>query len=195
MNITEASLIHLRQQSDDFAARFLDARMRELEEVWKHGFVERGLILLEMEQRMLWQFLTDPQTGKTYHSFERWIITAAPQSRSDAYAALRVVKELRDIPREHLGEMTRCNVDLLRKVSSSIRIQPDVIEAAKELSLKDLTRHINQTYPGQHLSEVGDSEVDEAIKLAIELEDGCDTREDVIRFWAIQYLLANKVTA
>ncbi len=189
-SVSESTLITLRSLPDEIAAVALDGRMRVLEEVWKHGFVERGLILLEMEQRMLWKALINPNTQEPYNSFERWIITAAPQSRSDAYAALKVVKELRDIPRQHLGEMTRCNVDLLCKVSSSVRMQPDVIEAAKELPLKALIQKINKDYPGQHLTEPGTGVIEEAVRLAMRIE-GLDSKDDVIRFWAIQNLAEN----
>jgi hypothetical protein len=195
--VTEATLINLRNMPDEIAAVALDGRLRALEIQWKRSFLERGVLLLEMEQRMLWRKLDDPSTGEPYTSLERWILTAAPQSRSDAYAALRAVKELRDIPRQHLEGVARCNVAILQALSTSIRNEPEVLKAAKDLPEREFIRKIEKDYPDQHIesrrlihlhpTKSASAVIEKAIKLAMQLE-GLTTREQVLESWAVTYL-------
>lgn len=191
--VTDAALISLRSMPDEIAAVALDGRLRTLEAQWKRTFVERGLILLEMEQRMLWKYLPDPQTGQPYNSLERWIITAAPQSRSDAYAALRAVKELRDIPRERLEAIPRCNVAILQALSTAVRNDPNILDAARHLPEKEFIHEIQRCWPEQHVEQrraihmhpVASASpiIEKGFKLVMEHE-GLTTREQVLEFWA-----------
>jgi hypothetical protein len=200
LDVTESSLIQLRGMDDTDAAIFLDARLRELEAQWKRTFIERGLILLEMEQRLLWKYLTNPLTSEPYTSFERWIVTAAPQSRSDAYAALRAVKELRDIPREHLEAIPRCNVHILQSLSTAVRNEPEVLKAAREMSEREFVRHVQKHHPLQAIEARrkiqftmpgGDvSLVEQSIQECMEKEQ-LSTKEDVLMFWALEYSAEN----
>lgn len=151
--ITETTLIHLRTWLDEDAAAFMDERMVALESIWKTSFVERGWIALEFEERLLWQHIDDPATGLPFTSKERYIATRCPQSRSDVYAALKAVKELRDVPREALREMPRCNINVLQSLSSKVRQQPEVLEAAKTMTEKQFTAKIASDYPSQHLEQ------------------------------------------
>jgi len=56
---------------DDEAANTLDTRMCALEDQWKRSFVERGLILLEFEERRLWMYVKDRDTGQPYTSLDK----------------------------------------------------------------------------------------------------------------------------
>ena len=193
VGITEATLINLRNMPDEIAAVALDGRLRALEIQWKRSFLERGVLLLEMEQRMLWRKLDDPSTGEPYTSLERWILTAAPQSRSDAYAALRAVKELRDIPRQHLEGVARCNVAILQALSTSVRNEPEVLKAAKDLPEREFIRKIQQGWPDQHVEQRKaihmnpPASASPIIELGFKLvmkHEGLTTKEQVIEFWA-----------
>lgn len=195
--ITEATLINLRNMPDEIAAVALDGRLRALEIQWKRSFLERGLLLLEMEQRQLWRKLTDPHTQEPYSSLEKWICSAAPQSRSDAYAALRAVKELRDIPRQSLEAIPRCNVAILQALSTAVRNEPEVLKAAKDLPEREFIRKIQKDWPEQHIEErrmlhmnptkTASTVIERAIKLAMQVE-GLTTREQVLEMWATEYL-------
>lgn len=136
---------------DSEAAQILDSRLRELERLYKRGFVERGFILLEMEERQLWKEITDKETKEKYTSFERWVCGAASHSRSDCFAALRAVKELRDVPAEKLLQTPRCNVEVLRKLSPQVRRRPEIIEAAQTKSEKEFIQQIEEKHPEQHI--------------------------------------------
>lgn len=195
--VTEASLIALRSMPDEIAAVALDGQMRTLEAIWRRSFLARGLILLEMEQRMLWKHLTDPATGEPYKSLGVWIITAAPQSRSGAYAALSAVKELRDIPREHLEGVSRCNVSVLQALSTAVRNDPAVLRAARDLPEREFIRKIQKDWPSQHIEErkmlhmnpvkSASIVIEQGIRKAMEVE-GLTTREQVLELWACNYL-------
>jgi hypothetical protein len=106
---------------DEEAAQTLDASMRGLEVEFRKGFVLRGLILLEFEERRLWRFVRDQETGEPYPSMDKWLKRAAPMSFGDCYQAMKALKQLRDIPINALSAMPRCNIELLRLLSVNDR--------------------------------------------------------------------------
>ncbi|MDR5727521.1 MAG: hypothetical protein RB191_08850 [Terriglobia bacterium] len=177
--VTELALIQLRSMPDWEAADILDSRLRVLETQYKKGFVERGLILVEMQERELWKRLRN-QDGNPYTSFERWVCGSAPYSRRDCFAAMAAVKELRDIPTAQLAEVPRCNLALLAQLSTGVRAQPDVIEDAKTLSEKEFRAKIAVTFPNQHIE--AQSKLEQALELAMRLEGLTSRRaaEDVV---------------
>jgi hypothetical protein len=149
--VTELSLLQLRSMPEEKAATFLDLRLRALEDAWKRSYVERGVILIEVQDRQLWRWMVD-FAGEQYESFEGWVCRAAPQSRSDCFAAMRAVRELHEIPMKELSEIPRCNVEVLRSLSSGVRIQPEVVAAAQALPEREFREKIKQDHPDQHVS-------------------------------------------
>ena len=196
-SVTESTLIQLRAMPDEIAAVALGCRLRTLEGLWRRSFVERGLILHEVKQRLLWKLLNDDTTGEPYTSFDRWVLDSAPQSRSDCYAALKVVEDLRDIPRHELESVPRCNLHILQALSSNIRQNPEVLQWASSTSQKDFVARIEYAYPEQHVESrrllhlnptKGASKIiEQAIRLAMQVE-GLTSREQVLEMWAIDYL-------
>lgn len=149
--------------SDEEAAQTLDTRMRALEEQWRRSFIERGLVLLEFEERKLWRLVTDQDTGQPYPSLDKWIKKAAPASFSDCYQALKAVKELRDLPIEELILTPRCNIEQLKLMSPKDRAgeiemedgkRISVITAAQTMKLKDFVATISNRF---HLKSPGSS--------------------------------------
>jgi hypothetical protein len=136
---------------DDIAAKQVDSRLIALENVHKKTFIERGILLLEAERRLLWQYIVNPETGHPFSSFHRWLLARAPHSRSDCYAALAAAKDLQDIPEQELIEIPRCNISLLRKLSTQVRRESAVLGAAKVSSEADFTAKIERDYPNQHV--------------------------------------------
>ena len=193
--VTESTLIRLRQMPDGEAAVALDSRLRSLEEAWKRSFIEKGVILHEVKQRLLWAKLDDPETGEPYTSFDRWVLRSAPQSRSDCYAALKAVEELRDIPRHQLEQVPRCNISILQALSSQVRQNEEVIQWATSTSQKDFVARIEYAYPEQHiesrrllhLNPVASARpiIDKGFRLVMEHE-GLTTREQVLEYWAVK---------
>jgi hypothetical protein len=151
--LDELKIRALRCLGDLEAAKVLDDRLRFLESQYKRNYVERGFILLEMEERVLWKLLTDAETGQPYASFERWVVGAATHSRSDCFESLRAVKQLRDIPREQLLEIPRKNIGVLSQLSTQVRKDPEVIKAAQTGSKADFIGHLQTAYPDQHVEQ------------------------------------------
>ena len=172
--ITENKIRELRSMPDEEAAQILDQRIRFLENQYKHTFVERGFILLEMEERGLWTKLIDPNTQQPYVSMERWIVTAATHSRSDCFASLKAVRELRDVPKEQLLEIPRCNIHVLQNLSTQVRMQPEIIRAAREMTVKEFTATIGQFYPEQHMEQKQQIVVKPTVSQRVALETACD---------------------
>lgn len=178
------------------AANILDGALRALDGLAKRLFIERGLILLEVEARRLWEHLANPETGGPYRSFEKWVVTAADYSRRDCFYALAAAKELRDIPVRELSQMPRCNIALMQTLSSGVRQKPDVIEAAKTLPERQFVAKIQADFPSQHIEQrqpvvmAPDSvsaKFEEAIALAMRVE-GCSTRGEAIEAIAANYI-------
>jgi hypothetical protein len=178
------------------AATMLDGALRSLDRIAKQLFIQRGLILLEVESRRLWEHLTDPETGAPYRSFEKWVVTAADYSRRDCFYALAAAKELRDIPVKELSQMPRCNIALMSQLSSQVRQRPEVIEAAKTLPEKAFVAKVQAEHPEQHLearqpvvmaSAEDCEEFEAAIRRAMEL--GAATRAEAIKDISVNYLL------
>lgn len=201
--LDDAKIRTLRSMPDAEAATVLDGRLRELERQYKRSFVERGLILLEVEQRELWKHILDAETQQPYESLDRWICGAATHSRSDCFAALKAVKELRDVPTEKLLDMSRRNVGILQSLSSAVRKKPEVIKAAQEMTAKEFISTIQEHYPDQHTEQKAvmhlapttsqRSPIDHAIEIAMEIEEDCNTREDALEAVAVSYIQDNEV--
>jgi hypothetical protein len=128
-------LLGINGMGKEEAARTLDTRMRTLEDQWKRSFIERGLILLEFEKRNLWKLINDRGTGQPYSSLDKWIKKCAPASFSDCYAALRAVKELREMRVEDLILTPRCNIEQLKLMAPKDRTSEIEIEDGKRISV------------------------------------------------------------
>lgn len=195
--LDELKIRGLRSMSDADAARVLDERLRFLERQYKRNFVERGFILVEVEERKLWTQLVDADTNETYTSFDRWVCGAASHSRADCFEAMRAVKELRDVPREQLMGIPRKNIGILSQLSTKVRKDPDVIAAAQTGSKKEFIAHIQDKHPDQSIEQETKltahptkSQAD-VIGLAMEVAAwlcGCNGRESALEFLAT-YLL------
>lgn len=153
--------LRVNGMDDEEAAISLDIRMRALEEQWKRSFIERGLILLEFEEREFWRLVKDRDTGQPYQSLDRWIKKAAPASFSDCYAALRAIKELREMRIEDLILIRRCNIEQLKLMSPKDRAgeiemedgkRISVISAAQTMKLKEFVAEISKRF---HLKSPG----------------------------------------
>jgi hypothetical protein len=194
IGLTDFTIRSIRLMSDEEAASVLDGRIRSLERAYKRSFVERGLCLLEMEQRELWAIVD----GGQYQSLNEYICSAATHSRADCFAALRAVKELREVPVDQLLDMPRCNVQTLVGLSSEVRRQPEVVKAAQVMSGKDFIRTIENGHANQHIeSKVTKTLhfessawkiIEEALERAKAVE-GSKTIEDVVEEWAAGYAI------
>ena len=198
--VTESTLLQLRSLPDETAATFLDNRLRVLEAQWRRSFYERGVILHEVKQRLLWRFVNDCG-GVPYTSFDRWLLEAAPQSRSDCYAALKVVEELRDIPRHELESVPRCNLHILQALSSNIRQNSEVLHWASTTSQKDFVARIEYAFPDQHIESRRMIHLNPTTSLNAVMQQGIElakrveqvtTREEAIEAIFMEYIHAHQ---
>jgi hypothetical protein len=132
------------------AAVRLTGILRSLDGVEKQVFAMRGMAALLVEERELYRFVVDEEVGDFYQSFDRYLKREFPCSWSYIRDALRAVKELKDMPFADLLEIKRCNIEKLKEVSSSVRLLPEVIQAAKTLPEKQFVEKMNKEH-SQHL--------------------------------------------
>lgn len=174
----------------------LDSAARESQifarlQAWDKAILSRteiGILCREVRDTPLWQCRCE--------SFESWMSLAAPRARSTAYQYLREVTELQDIPDEHLSQIRGENVDTVRQLSTAVRAEPEVLEAARTQKAKEFVGTIRRDHPEQHISrrsryrlnptEEQKAEIEEAVELAIERGDA-NTREEAIFMWAMDY--------
>lgn len=168
--LDELKIQALRSVNDVHAAAIYTERLRELERVFKRHYIERGMLIFEVEERELWrcvacrpELLDEGEAPRNYHSLAEWIVGEAPHSRSDCFASLKAFKALREVPTEQLLDMPRCNVELLRKMSPSDRVKKvqlggkkvTVVEAAQQVSENRLRHVINESLPEVHIEPRG----------------------------------------
>ena len=130
--------------------RVLFNRLRYLDRTTKLAYSEIGRISLTVQAYLLHEYRIDPATGKPC-SFTRWLRLAVPWGYSTAFQAMRDVEDLKDIPAEHLAEIPQSNFPVLKQLSTAVRAEPDVIEAAKSKSTEEFTAQIRHDHPEQHL--------------------------------------------
>jgi len=157
---------------------------------------EVGILCRNVRDRQLWKLRVDPATGSQCHSFDAYMVLAAPRARSTAYGYLRQVEALSDIPDAVLGQIRGENVDTVRQLSTAVRAEPEVLEAARTQKAKEFIGTIRRDHPEQHISrrsryrlnptEEQKAEIEEAVELAIERGDA-NTREEAIFMWAMDY--------
>ena len=185
----------LRSMVAEVAGKRLTGFLRGLDGVEKQVFAIRGMAMLIVEERELYRWVLDEEVGDYYTSFDRWMKQELPTSWGYCRDALRAVKELRDVPFEDLLQMKRTNIEQLKKVSSSVRILPEVVAAAKSLPEKSFVAKMNEEHD-QHLetkqpvvmaTQDDCEEFETAIALAIAVE-GCTTRAEAIRAVSISYI-------
>lgn len=84
-----------------------------------------------------------------FRRFDDWILAAAGQSRSRAYVAMRVARNLVPIRDADLAQITVQNADILSRVPKSR--QAALIKAAQTQTERDFRETVETTAPGLHL--------------------------------------------
>ncbi len=155
-----------------------------------------GSICRTVRDEMLWQYRDDPQTGLPCRSWTRWMQLAAPGAYSTAHGHLADVMRLSDIPDEHLSQIRSENVDTVIQLSTAVRKDPEVLEAAKSQRSEEFIEHIREKHPDQHVETrraLKLSPTPTALKvinegLEVGMRDG-STREQVVEKWAVNELM------
>jgi hypothetical protein len=171
-------------------AQEYDVEMRALEIKITSAWYAAGSIGLAMRNSNGWELLG-------HHSFNAWLMSAAPKSRSVVYAAVNALEELSDVPAEDLKEIAHSTVHVLKKLPKEVRSKPEVRKAAKDLTTKEFTRKMRADHPELHLEEVSKRAfrfsgtqnlvVDEALEAARLISDS-PTDEEALLFVCIEWL-------
>ena len=86
-----------------------------------------------------------------YESFGKWIANAAPRSRAYLYLVIGRYKELvPDIPEAELREIPLGSAGVLKQLSSSVRRQSKIRQAAKRKP-SELRQVLSEIAPQQHI--------------------------------------------
>lgn len=148
--ITPGRMAGILALSNVQAESALYERLRYLDRTVRLSYAEIGYISSTVQTYLLHEHRMDPKTGKPC-SFTRWIRLAAPWGYSTAFAAMKDVEDLKDIPVEHLAEIPQSNFPVLKQLSTAVRAEPAVIEAAKSKSAGEFVQQIRKDHPDQHL--------------------------------------------
>jgi len=148
--ITPDTMVGILKRPNAEAESALYERLRYLDRTTKLAYSEIGFVSKTVQAYRLHEHRIDPATGNPC-SFSRWIRLAAPWGYSVAFQAMRDVEDLADIPAEHLAEIPQSNFPILKQLSTAVRAEPRVIEAAKTKTSADFTEHIRKDHPDQHI--------------------------------------------
>jgi hypothetical protein len=140
---------------DPEAAQALDVRLAILDQVkavYERTYSERVVIIREVKRRQLWKHLVDPDTGQTFPNLTAWMSCSSFLGcRRTNFYAKEDGELLADIPSDKLIGIKPKNLNTLIGMSTAIRNEPDVLEAAKTLSPNEFTAKIDIEYPDQHI--------------------------------------------
>jgi hypothetical protein len=187
---------------DPEAAEALTQRMALLDMVdqaHEVSYSQRLVIIREFETRQLWKYLIDPLAGVEFSCLTAWLSSGFIGCRRTNMEAHRDAKALSDAPAAKLLDVPKANIRLLTQLSTAVRNEPDVLEAARTLKPEQFEEKIEAEHPGQHLEarkplrfRFGRSQarkVEEWIQFALE-HDLAGTREQAVE-WACVEALEN----
>ena len=177
------------------AAEALRGILKSLDTVEKQVFAMRGRCALLIEEGQLYRFIVDDEVGDYYVSFDRFLKQEFPGSWGYIRDALRTVKELKDMRFEDLLDIKRANIEQLKRVSSGVRMLPEVVNAAKTMPEKQFVEKMNVEHnqclevkiPIAMAPADDCAEFEAAIQRSMEL--GSATRSEAIKDISVNYLL------
>ena len=194
MNLTLVNLSDLICLTDEAAAGpHLTGGMSILDEISRiheRSFVERGIIIREFERRQLWKHLTDPETDQPFPNLTAWLsCDKFLGCRRANFEAKRTLAMLEDIDPAKLVGIQRGNLRTLTQLSTAVRTQPDVLEAARTMPREAFEEKVEKEHPNQHVQvhralsfrpdRSGAKAIEEAIAWALE-HDIAGTREEAL---------------
>jgi hypothetical protein len=112
--------------------------VREMDQVW----LRVGRLCLRCKGERLYQELG-------FERFDDWIIDAVGMSRSRAYVAMRVARDLVQNRDSELNQMTMQNAEILSRVPRSQ--QPGLVEAAQTQTEREFRKTVEANFPELHI--------------------------------------------
>lgn len=124
-------------------AEYRDYFVRSFERQFS-DWTEIAKVCIEIERDRDWEILG-------FHSWNAWLLDAAPRSRAYIYMAVGHYRELPDIPDLHEIPITSARV--LRQLSPAVRQMSNIRQAAKK-GPKELRQVLEKEYPMQHIEGI-----------------------------------------
>ena len=149
--ITHERMADILGLPDEKAEPIFFSRLQQIAATWELGYAEVGLICRQVDAYLLWEKRIDPETGEPCASFSRWVHVCCPRSFATVYAAMRDVEELKDVPAEHVAKIPASNFPVMKQLSSAVRNDPQVLEAAKSQNAEQFVETIRRDHPNQHI--------------------------------------------
>lgn len=180
------SLSSLIALPDSDAARALNDRMgvlKQIEELYEVSYSERVIIIREFEVRRLWKHLIDDEVGEPFANLTAWLSSGFLGCRRVNMEAHRDIKLLGDVPSEKLIDVPKGNLKVLAHLSTAVRNQEDVLEAAKTLPRAEFEEKVEREQPEQHIE----------VRAPMSLRPGRSERK-VIERW-ITYAVAHDLAS
>jgi len=129
-----------------------DSRVREIEKQVLESWSELATIAIRFRDQELWRFVPRPGSDVGFHSFDDWLVDAAPCSRATVYRGMGVLSALPDVATEELRQIEIGNAVLLTQLSSGVRRDPEVLEAAKDSRNSGKLREVvHRKFKDQHI--------------------------------------------
>lgn len=203
LSILTVNLADVMGLPDPEAATALNDRMllyARIERIRERSYAEVGIIAREVERRQLYRHLIDPETGESFPHFTAWASSINFLAcRRTTFEAKRVLASLEDVPTEKLLEVPRGNLHVLTQLSTAVRNDPAILEAARTLPREQFEEKVEREQPFQHIEarhpvkfHFGRSQrkvIEEWIAYAIE-HDKAGSQEEAVA-WACEEALDN----
>lgn len=153
--IATTSIGDLIAMPDPEAAEALNTRMGALDQIHRlheRSYVERGIIVREFERRKLWEHLIDPETDQRFPNLTAWLSCSEFLGcRRTNFESKRDMELLQDVPTAKLIDVPKGNLKVLTQLSTAVRNQPDILEAAKTMAPDEFLEKVEKEQPHQHI--------------------------------------------
>lgn len=153
LSILATNLDDLLALADPEAAESLNvwmAALKRVGEIYEVSYGQRLVIIRHFEERSLWRYLTDPETDLPFPNLTAWLSSGFIGCRRVNLEAHKDGQALSDVPPEKLIDVPKSSIRVLKQLSTGVRNQPDVLEAAKRGDEK-LLEKIEAEHPLQHI--------------------------------------------
>jgi hypothetical protein len=187
--ITPDILKALDGLTDAQAAEIAAARALWIDSRDRLTFAEKGMLAEYVDRRELWRHFG-------CQSLSEWIHTKCPYSHGSWFDAKRRWKELEDVPASDRVQIPRSNLIVMQKLSTAVRQDREVIEAAKTLPEAQFVERVQGKFPDQHLEPSRPVQIkadasaakviEEAVELAMRL--GASNRSEALEDIAQNYI-------
>jgi hypothetical protein len=193
--IISTSLSDLIALPDPEAASAMNERMGVFEQISRmheRSYSERGIIIREFEKRKLWAYLIDPETGQAFPHLTAWLSCGEFLGcRRVNFESLGDMRLLEDVPTEKLIDIPKGNLKVLAQLSTAVRNEPGILEAARILPQDEFLEKVEREQPNQHIEtrkplrfnpgRSGAKVVEEAIAWALEHDIAGNRDEAIVR--------------